>query len=532
MIRATTGGVLRSYRKNLMSSFISQNKARDTVLTQRTFNSYAEDPASAAKCFRLRKTRMTVEGQYDVCSETYHKFQGAYQCLQTNSEILDTDNSEFMKTLSSTTHSMLNDPEGDARTQLAKALDQMSENLIQNMNQRYGDVFIFAGADGHNVPFEIKEVDTPEGGKVNRLYYRGVPVDAAEPNVLKDSNGNFVQVTQDGTYDNNTGGYYFKMDNVRTISKAEYLKTYVPPEIEMEKIHYESIPDHVELPEWDAPVEYNANGTKRTEDNDLGGGYYKITDGRTDVGIVMNGDHFISKNDYNSMVTKSQNKPQLLQDTSGNDVSVDEMGVPDAGAAGDYYLIIDGEPKYQAISEEQYATDLENAAKLETLIKEKQFVDIGLGFQEENGNLIESSAFNAALQGITFLGYGVDKDGDPKNVYSIVQRLKEISESVEDGTDWPKSVYDEFHGLVQKLEKAASEHKTQFTNFDAGTTKLQTNLKLLEDNHYNLQEQYSEMEDVDMADAITSFIWAQYCYNAALKVGNSILSESLMDYLS
>ena len=55
---------------------------------------------------------------------------------------------------------------------------------------------------------------------------------------------------------------------------------------------------------------------------------------------------------------------------------------------------------------------------------------------------------------------------------------------------------------------------------------------LLEDNFYNLQEQYSALEDVDMADAITSFVWAQYCYNAALKAGNSVLSESLMDYLN
>ena len=66
---------------------------------------------------------------------------------------------------------------------------------------------------------------------------------------------------------------------------------------------------------------------------------------------------------------------------------------------------------------------------------------------------------------------------------------------------------------------------------DAGTLKLKNNLALLEDNFYGLQEQYSEIEDVDMADAISSFLWAEYCYNAALKVGNSILSQSLMDYL-
>ena len=55
MIRATTGGVLKSYRRNLMNSFIARNKAQDTVLTQRNFNSYAEDPTSAARAFKLRK---------------------------------------------------------------------------------------------------------------------------------------------------------------------------------------------------------------------------------------------------------------------------------------------------------------------------------------------------------------------------------------------------------------------------------------------------------------------------------------------
>ena len=82
MIRATTGGVLKSYRANLMNSFISMNKSRDTVLSQRNFNSYAEDPAAAAKAFRLRKSRMTVDSQHSICSDTLKKYQTAYSCLQ------------------------------------------------------------------------------------------------------------------------------------------------------------------------------------------------------------------------------------------------------------------------------------------------------------------------------------------------------------------------------------------------------------------------------------------------------------------
>ena len=155
-----------------------------------------------------------------------------------------------------------------------------------------------------------------------------------------------------------------------------------------------------------------------------------------------------------------------------------------------------------------------------------------MGFQEnEKGQLIESSAFNEAMNGLTFLGYGLDEDGDPKNIYSLVQKMREVAESVPEEGTWSTSVYEEFRNLVLKFEDASSNFKTEFTNMAASTTKLENNEKLLEDNFYNLQEQYAALEDVDMVDSITSFIWAQYCYNAALKVGNNVLSESLMDYL-
>ena len=39
------------------------------------------------------------------------------------------------------------------------------------------------------------------------------------------------------------------------------------------------------------------------------------------------------------------------------------------------------------------------------------------------------------------------------------------------------------------------------------------------------------MEQVDLAEAITDFSWEQYCYNAALKIGNQLLSQSLIDYM-
>ena len=110
--------------------------------------------------------------------------------------------------------------------------------------------------------------------------------------------------------------------------------------------------------------------------------------------------------------------------------------------------------------------------------------------------------------------------------------MKKIADGVPEGKLWDDATYDEFHNLVKKFEIAAVDFRTEYTNMDATTTKLENNEQLLEDNFYNLKEQYSEIEDVDMVDAISSFLWAQYSYNAALKMGNSVLSQSLMDYLN
>lgn len=463
MIRATTGGVLKSYRANLMGSFINMNKSRDTVLSQRIFNSFAEDPAAAAKAFRLRKARMTVSSQHDICSDTLKKYQTAYSCLQSMDEVLDTKNPS-MNTLKEATLEWLDDPKGDAREQLSKVIDKMSEILVQNLNQKYGDNFIFAGADGHNVPFEIKD---------NKLYYRGVSVDAAVPNVITsvDANG-------DPLLDANGD----------------------PIPLEINEATNQAIP---------------------------GGGSF----------VKMDTSALVKADDYDAL--DPADKPNILWESplppagTGTPMFFDEKGqviADPANYTGDkYYLNMD---KAETMTVEDYDAEKLEAEKLEYLKNEKYYVDIGLGFQEnKNGELIPSSGFNAALNGINFFGCGLDEDGDPKNIYSIVQRLTEISDSVPEGGSWG-SVYNEFHRLVGKLETASSNFKTEFTNMAASTTKLENNEQLLEDNFYNLQEQYAALEDVDMVDSITSFVWAQYCYNAALKVGNSVLSESLMDYLN
>ena len=355
MIRATTNGVMKAYRVNLNKSTLRLNSARDTVLTERNFNSYAEDPAAAAQSFQLRRSFMQVDSQLAISEAVTRKYNTAYSALDNLVSLIDNTSegsamSAIMTGATATT--------GSGRTALGQELLQLAESLVETMNCKYGDHFVFSGADGLEVPF------TWQGTGENRqLLYRGIPIDAA------------------------------------------------------------------------------------------------------------------------------------------------------AGSA-----------------------DLETLNYLST--EESRFVDIGIGLEEdENGDLIKTSAFDSVLQGINALGYGQDGDGDPQNIVSIIYRMGYILSECDDASgEWKVDANGvsqevEFKRLMDKFDNASTALKKEHVHLTTKADYLAKNQNLLEDTAYTLNEQIVEIEQCDLADAITSFSWAQYCYNAALKMGNSILSESLMDYI-
>ena len=350
MIRSTTNGTLKTYRYNLQRSSYTKNKAQETVQTQRKFNSFAEDPAAAAKAFQLRRSLLRTDSQYNVGESVKHKYEVAWSTLE--SVVQDVNNRK-----SDSAFAMIlqgkSDTIGSGAVALGQSMRTLATGIVQSMNCRYGENFVFAGADGLNVPF------TWEGeGDDRKLCYRGIPVDTQDPKELE-------------------------------------------------------------------ALKYMAN--------------------------------------------------------------------------------------------------------------ERKNADLGFGMQEdENGNIIGSSVANVGLQGITFLGYGKDADGDPKNIVSIADRMGTLLRRCDpDSGDWASTAdKEEFSRLAKKFEAAASELTDKHTEMDTQAAFIKSNQEQLKANTGTLQEQFLSIEDVDLAEAITSYSWAQYCYNASLKVGNSILSQSLMDYMN
>lgn len=178
--------------------------------------------------------------------------------------------------------------------------------------------------------------------------------------------------------------------------------------------------------------------------------------------------------------------------------------------------------------------DPDELAKLKAMSQETSFVDIGSGLTEINGKLVESSAFNGALSGVDYLGFGKDADGDPKNAAAIMLEISSIFSrcDADSGTyQHPKDKEDAIR-LTGKLQSAMNEVTNKWTQLDAESSYLTNSKELLTGMANTLNEQILDLEQVDLASAITDFSWAQYCYNAALKVGNSILSQSLIDYMN
>lgn len=185
------------------------------------------------------------------------------------------------------------------------------------------------------------------------------------------------------------------------------------------------------------------------------------------------------------------------------------------------FELVDGKLQYFGL--DVSSTDPDVQAKLEKMSKEEIFVDLGFGLSFDGGNIVNNSAFNTAFSGLTPLGFG-EKDGMDEN---IVNLLGDIADELEKNpTDGNK---------LDALSKQFDESRSNLTDFITilGTQSnfLENTKNRLDDNRITLNEKIVSIENVNLSEAITEYSWAQFAYNAALKVGNSILSQSFIDFM-
>lgn len=202
-----------------------------------------------------------------------------------------------------------------------------------------------------------------------------------------------------------------------------------------------------------------------------------------------------------------------------------------AGADGDNapFELKDGKLYFRGLD----VNDPANEAAFAEMAEETAFVDIGLGMQlDENEQVVPSTAFNSAISGIGLVGYG-QTDGVPNNMISIISELGEIYSRADSETgDMSAADSERAEILFDSLQDSNSAFRAEWTKLDTKAQFLKSNDTRLVSTGDTLTTQYEGLDRVDLADALTTFAYAQYSYNAALRVGNDILSQSFIDYMS
>ncbi len=170
--------------------------------------------------------------------------------------------------------------------------------------------------------------------------------------------------------------------------------------------------------------------------------------------------------------------------------------------------------------------DPANQAELERLAAETSYVDIGYGMTfDQAGNIVPSTALDAAFPGITAIGYGQTADGTSKNLILLTGQMAELLEA----DTFDREEYDK---LWTQFQEGADELQDSLTKIGTKANMVETTLGKLEDEKIALQDQFNNEIGIDPALAITNYSYAMYTYNSALKVGTGILGPSLLDFLA
>lgn len=173
--------------------------------------------------------------------------------------------------------------------------------------------------------------------------------------------------------------------------------------------------------------------------------------------------------------------------------------------------------------------DPADQAILKQLSNDTLYVDLGFGLNVEGDvndvSIESSSAFNTSLPGINLIGYGFDDEsGLSNNMVLLCGQIADVLEA----EDFDREKYTE---LLAQFDKGRNNVLEKVTILGTQTEFLTTTKDRLETGSIGLATQIDNVVNIDMAEAIMNFSWAQYAYNSALKVGNNILTPSFIDFM-
>ena len=493
-MRITTNAMIRRYSTNLNNALGDLDSKRNTVATNRNFNKIAEDPAAAMKSFKLRSNFQRTEVQKANTLDALAKLEEVTSNIQGCTSM---GRNFIEKSLLS-----YSDPNSafESRQAYKQEVDQLIESFLQQANGKYNENFIFGGASTKDLPFEKLES--------GEILYRGVPVNT--PTYLtKDDISKILSETFNGLKDSVVATTPDLTNTLNTL---------------MGNATFDSLASSPSL----SDAYSNIMGQDYVDDDSKTISYAELTQKIAAFapagGVDMNGDPVAPPAaPLTDLLNKIMENPSGLPSYVKDQLSYDEVeaAIDAAVKSGD----LTESQGYQLKANKEIGYQL----KYTTYFNEHSYRDIGFGMKEKEGQIVSTSAFDTAVNGLDVFGHGIDEDGLPNNIIALAQELSKTL-AVEDISDLD---FEKHNKIINKMRASYNDM------VDNGLAAIGTKCAFLENTDDQLteasqilNEQISDLDFCDPAEAITNLMWAQYAYNATLKVGNTLLSNSFIDFMS
>ena len=177
MMRITTNSTLRTYQTGLYKSTNRLYSSMSKMMSGRNFDSYAADPAGATRAFKIHSSLNATRAQAANNETVLNKFQTAWSIEQeVLGQVQELGQQPALGGLNGTNH------EDTVLDSYAQVLRAGAESIVQSLNGKYDDAFIFNGAETGEAPFAIVN---------NQLTFRGIKVNisATDNTVYEGPNG-------------------------------------------------------------------------------------------------------------------------------------------------------------------------------------------------------------------------------------------------------------------------------------------------------------------------------------------------------
>lgn len=163
-MRITENSLTQSYLKNLQRNMSDLSSSNLKLSSGRNFNHVSEDTGSAARAFVVRDQIAKNQEYVNTVDNAVGELDTADDAIMTVSSVLKTVYEKAVKAGSGS-------KEQEDLDAIAEELKGLNNEILQTMNAKYGDKFLFSGSGNKDRPFT-----TDDDGN---LLFNGTRVDTA-----------------------------------------------------------------------------------------------------------------------------------------------------------------------------------------------------------------------------------------------------------------------------------------------------------------------------------------------------------------